>query len=449
MEQPLPHDVMWRGGDLPAEWSSPGYDLRVADDSEYTTAVLELGEKLQVFRGATLRLNPYNTYDVTGPDGVKAAAVESATDEEWLMNHYSMFRGGPAEGFWGLTIWRLKHGLPSQRGGAPPSHDYLGAWEAYHVGVLQPMIDSLDRRRDSIVEKRTQSMQKRRGLVDAAAKAAPIRRPASIRTFHTLDVSADTVHAMQKFINFVEFKTGSPITWDWRGTYTQNNISTALQDAHGRHVPEFLKDRRKWFAAVEGSGYSQNNIRGWKNKIDASIKEPDVMVVGGEHCPEDETARAVIFTLLCVKQHGCAIVRLQRVTSAASVSAIYLFSRCFARSGIHYSEPTDTVWLYGSGFTARIGKVVESRLMEYVAGDRCPFDPARADGFDAVAADVGRVFAAIGAARLATFTKMIETVEDIRAEKSADAVLEILQTRFPSPFKEWYDRYDYSFVQAQ
>ena len=336
--------------------------------------------------------------------------------------------------------------------------EWLTFWEIYHRCVVKSLTERVQARRVAATQKRVKQGGKLREDGTIFLRGMPFR------SFHLLDASGASVQPLQRTLNHVEFLSGGSIAWDWRATYTNEDMEVMKEKADDwadvrKTLPKFMKDRHHWITGVDGVGLCTiANMRGWKNRIATGIKTVDVIVSNSSH---DDTECAIAFSLLNLNVGGYAIIRLGRIISPALISLIHLFSLSFGSVSIFHTVASDRLFLCGSDYQAPLGARYTRLLMEFCE----KISPAKGDqhrGISLWSDDYmrGRDFTntveillnvnrAICTWRLQRYTKMIRVAEKIVSSGSSKTfpnfIPKTILDEFPDLSEQWIGATEFSF----
>ncbi len=173
-----------------------------------------------------------------------------------------------------------------------------------------------------------------------------------IRTFHIGDNTGESIAAMGKILNKIEFNSQTTIGHSYLATYTP----TRNQQEQILHT----KARPHWIIGSDGEGRPTNNIRSWANSIASSIKVVDVLI----SAIEVDTSYVIAFALLNLAPSGHAFINIPMITDAASITLIHLCSQVFTSVKILHTLSADRVFLCCSEYLG-ISTPIKTKIMDW------------------------------------------------------------------------------------
>ena len=310
---------------------------------------------------------------------------------------------------------------------------YYTFWELFHVIFTKNFMDRIQARYEIIKSKAVGRKKERLEEAGVKIKGVPLR------SFHVLDDSAHSVSAFTHVVRTIEAETGSTIAWNHLSTYSQNRT----EEDRIEHV----KNSIHWTKGVNGDGCNIANIRAWKNKITTVLKTVDIIIINDVGAPAEDTdplACAIAFVLMNLNADGYAIIALQEFSSAASISMIHLFSKCFEKSSIIHTVAEDSLFLCGSGFKNNIVSRQYKHL--YVACNT----PANSiftseymndESFTQTVETLLNVVRAAGHWRIQQYQKMFSVYDDLSQSASSKMIKghveKVLGEQYPDESARW------------
>lgn len=216
--------------------------------------------------------------------------------------------------------------------------------ELFHTIFAKNFTDRIQARYEVIKSKAVGRRKEKLEEVGVKIKGVPLR------SFHILDDAGYSVKAFTNVVKYIEAETGSTISW--------NHLSTYSNRRSPEERIEHVKDSSYWTKGVDGDGCNISNIRAWKNKITTILKTVDIIIINDLGTPSEESsdplACAIAFVLMNLNADGYAAISLGDFSSAASISMVHLFSKCFERATIIHTIADDNLFLCGSRFKNNI-----------------------------------------------------------------------------------------------
>lgn len=217
--------------------------------------------------------------------------------------------------------------------GIKRSADWLSVWEALN----ETFGHFTDAARNRINRKK--QPEKDDPLIPAA-------REYSINSFH-IGSNADVINATLDFGSRISRETYVPVTVSWI--------------ANGVTVPQ-TRDCDRWIVGVDGTGNCTTaNLRAWKNRIITEFRRLDLIT---SVCPNNATG-AIVFTLMNLSVGGCAVISIENIFTAKTISLVHAFASHFKNAGLLYTK-SDTVYLYGVDLKERPKSRAQNILIDYL-----------------------------------------------------------------------------------
>lgn len=207
--------------------------------------------------------------------------------------------------------------------------DWLSYWELYYKCLYDALSAFMESKKNKPNTDPRKEEYKSKGIL----KDIPFR------SFHIADNSGVSLNALNKTLNKIDYYSSVSINWQYLATFTNG------RSQEDRIIHE--KSKQHWLRGVDGEGrVTLGNMRAWQNQIKTKLKTVDCVI---SHTSED-TPYVLAFALLNLAPSGYAICYIPKITDAATISFIYLFSQVFEKTMIYHMVATDKMYLCGQGY---------------------------------------------------------------------------------------------------
>ncbi len=248
------------------------------------------------------------------------------------------------------SILRRKTSIPITR-------EWLTFWEIYSLSVLPELTSQLHKKNTDSADRSAARAKQR----NETAKSIAVK--AIVKSFIIRDDDLEATSALNRVILRAGAASGVSVTWDWLVTSGSN--PTAAQ------LITISKDASRWVRPIEDT-ITSAVVRSWKNKINTSLKNPDIIVIN--RVPPGDVVNAIFAGLMSIGPGGTVIASLHEITGSLA-ACIHVFMQCFSKIELIYASADDKMFLCGMGYNSMLVSKHHKIIMQYCESLHCNQTP--------------------------------------------------------------------------